>query len=166
MDAEGWPLDDLAYGRRQRRRDADTWRAFELVRPHLADILTVAEHQLSTLPRDEHQLHWRGTLTRLHEARIGLETAQAQWEAARDALPASAVPGTDDYDDPLADRNAEAWGYLCDWAEGGHVLNEITKAAAAHELPLAGPSAEHTRAPDPTTLPPQAPGHPRHRGQR
>lgn len=166
MDARGWPLDDLAYGRRQRRRDADTWGAFELVRPHLAGILTVAERQLSTLPRAEHQLHWRGTLTRLDEARIGLDNAQALWEAERDALPANAVPGTDGYDEPLAERNAEAWGYLCDWADGGHVLNEIAKAAAAHGRTLATPSAEHTRALDPTTLPPPAPGHPQHRGQR
>jgi hypothetical protein len=166
VDDQGWPLDDLAYGRRQRRRDADTWQAFEFVRPHLEELLTAAERQFSALPRVERQPHWRGTLTRLDQARIGLENAQALWEAECDALPANAVPGTDGYDEPLTERNAEAWGYLCDWADGGHVLNQIAKAAAAQARTLTGPAAEHARAPDPTTLPPQAPGHPRHRRPR
>lgn len=76
------------------------------------------------------------------------------------------MPGTDGYDEPLAERNAEAWGYLCHWADGGHVLNQIARTAAAHDRDLAGPSDEHTRAQDPVTLPPPAPGHPQHRRPR
>lgn len=166
VDQQGWPLDDLAYGRRQRRRDADTWRAFELVRPHMAELLGMAKGQFSTLPPAEQRAHWRGTLTRLDQAQIGLENAQALWEAERNSLPAAAVPGTDAYDEPLAERNADAWSYLCDWADGGHVLNEIARAATAHARDRPGPSPEHSRAQDPTVPPPQPPGHPQPRRPR
>jgi hypothetical protein len=166
VDGQGRPLDDLAYGRRQRRRDADTWRALDFVRPHQEELLTTAEQQLTALPAAKQQPHWRDTLNRLDQARTGLANALAVWQAERDALPADAVPGTDAYDEPLAERNADAWGYLCDWVDGGHVLNEIATAAAVHARDRTGPAAEHPRGPDPATLPPRAPGHPRHRGPR
>jgi hypothetical protein len=132
----------------------------------MEELLTAAEQQLTVLPASKGQPHWRDTLNRLDRARIGLENARAVWRTERDALHADAVPSTDGYDEPLAERNADAWSYLCDWADGGHVLNQIAKAAADHARHLAGPAAEHSRAPDPTTLPPQPPGHPRHRGPR
>ncbi|WUH90385.1 hypothetical protein OG900_09900 [Streptomyces sp. NBC_00433] len=75
------------------------------------------------------------------------------------------MPGTEAYDEPLAERNAETWGYLCDWADGGHVLNQIARATA-RARDLAGPSAEHARTRNPAALPPQPPGHPQHRGPR
>lgn len=165
VDEQGWPLDDLAHGRRQRQRDADTWRAFEHLHPHLEELLTLAERQLAELPAAERQPVWRSALARLDEARIALENAQALWQSERHVLPATAVPGTEAYDELLAERNAEAWGYLCDWADGGHVLTRIARAAAQAHGP-AGPPAEHTRAQNPAALPPQPPGHLHHRGPR
>jgi hypothetical protein len=117
------------------------------------------------VPTAEQQPHWRGTLTRLNQARTGLERTYAYWRAECDALLPTSGPGTEAYDEPLAERNAEAWSYLCDWADGGHVLNQIARAAA-RASGLAGPSAEHARAQNPAALPPQPPGHPQQRGPR
>jgi hypothetical protein len=118
------------------------------------------------LPAAERQPHWRGTLTRLDQARIGLERTYAYWRAECDALLPTSVPGTEAYDEPLAERNAESWSYLCDWADGGYVLNQIARTAARRERDVAGPSAGHTRAQDTAGLPPHPPGHPQHRGPR
>ncbi|MEE4544040.1 hypothetical protein V2S66_18940 [Streptomyces sp. V4-01] len=159
-DAQGWPLDEDAYGLRQRRRDAETWHAFERVRPHMGELLTVAERQLAALPAAEQQSHWRGTLTRLEQARTGLETTYTYWRAECDALLPTSGPGTEAYDEPLAERNAEAWSYLCDWADGGHVLNRIARAAIGQRPDAAGRSAGHTRTQDGAPLPPRGPGLP------
>jgi hypothetical protein len=166
VDDHGWPLNDVAYGMRQRQRDADTWRAFDHVREHATEVLEMAEEQLAALPADRRAPGWRDQLSRLAQARNGLENAQAVWQAERDALPASAGPGTEAYDEPLAERNADAWGYLCDWADTGHVLTEIARAAATASSDRTAPSAEHTRAQDSTGLPPQPPGRPHRRGPR
>ncbi|WP_433892559.1 hypothetical protein [Streptomyces sp. CA-111067] len=118
------------------------------------------------MPVAERQPHWQDTLTRLDQARTGLETTYAYWRAECDALLPTSRPGTEAYDEPLAERNAEAWSYLCDWADGSYVLTQIARTAAGQNRDLAGPPAEHARAQNPAALPPQPPGHPQHRGPR
>lgn len=125
----------------------------------MGDLLTCAEHQLATVPTAQQNPNWPGALARLALARAGLDNTQAMWESERGSLPAAAVPGTEAYDEPLAERNAEAWSYLCDWADVSHVLPAIARAATAHTQ-NATPSAEHTHTADHSTMPPQTPGHP------
>jgi hypothetical protein len=118
----------------------------------MSELIAAAEQQLARLPAHERQPNWPGSLTRLDEARTGLEAAYADWKAARDALPPSSIPGTDAGDEVLADRNAEAWSYLCDWADTGHVLTDIDTAA--------------TRARNRTAPLPQTPARPHPRRPR
>ncbi|WP_225847291.1 hypothetical protein [Streptomyces sp. HPF1205] len=133
----------------------------------MSELLAAAEQQLARLPAPERQPNWPGSLARLSEARTGLEAAYAYWKAERDALVPSSAPGTDAYDEVLAERNADAWSYLCDWADSGHVLTEIARATTRHDASPAAKAAEHTRAIDNIALPPQAPGRPHpHRGPR
>lgn len=108
-DAEGWPHDPLAYGYRQRRRDADTWEAFAKIRfVALTHLLPFAERQLTNIPTLRVRPRWSWQLKTLRTSLDELYCLQEHWLAERDALPDRAVPGTEEYDEPLADRNAEA----------------------------------------------------------
>jgi hypothetical protein len=139
------PLDDFAYGLRQRRRDADTWRSFNRVRHFADDLLDVAEEQLAQLPeKSRTQWHWQ--ITELRTALDELRALQAEWLDLRATAAAHARPGTQAYDEPLAERNAEAWHYLDTWALHGQAVLDIH--TAAHHQPLPPPSAP---------IPPQAP---------
>ncbi|BDH07225.1 hypothetical protein [Streptomyces seoulensis] len=66
-----------------------------------------------------------------------LDALHEQWLLARDALPSTAVPGTPEFDDVLAEHHAECWSYLDDWATHGKTLQEINAAARAAPSPLA-----------------------------
>jgi hypothetical protein len=128
----------------------------------MGELLAAAGRQLATVPSADQQPRWRGQLARLTEARTGLERTYAYWQAECTALPPSSGPGTEAYDEPLAERNAEAWSYLCDWADTGHVLIEISEAAVpAGPASGAAPSAENTRVRPGKRLPPHAPDRPR-----
>ncbi|MCC2275583.1 hypothetical protein ACMATS_24610 [Streptoverticillium reticulum] len=59
----------------------------------------------------------------------------------RDSLPLDARPGTQVFDDALAEHHAECWSYLDDWATHGHVLRDINAAARHAPSPLAPPPA-------------------------
>ncbi|MFF0551121.1 hypothetical protein ACFYUL_19395 [Streptomyces sp. NPDC004311] len=129
-DADGWPHDPTAYGARQRRRDADTWEAFAKIRfVALTHLLPFAERQLPHIPALRTCPSWAWQLKTLRTSLDELYDLQESWLAERDALPDRAVPGTEEYDEPLADRNAEAWHYLDTWAVHGQALLDINTAA-------------------------------------
>ncbi|GAA2442407.1 hypothetical protein GCM10010433_49440 [Streptomyces pulveraceus] len=140
-DIDGVPYDEHDYAMHQDRRHADTWRAFEQVRYGGETLLATAEHQLQQLPAHKIQARWVWELGTLHTALERLRTLQSEWVEYRDSLSASTGPGTDQYDDPLADRNADAWTYLDDWATHGQSILDIHVAARQAPPPLT------TRAP-------------------
>ncbi|WP_432012621.1 hypothetical protein [Streptomyces cucumeris] len=128
-DLDGWPYDDHAYGLRASQRDADTLSAFEPLRYGARHLLVTAETQLARLPEDAVQSRWGYQLGVLRDALDRLEALHEQWLLTRDALPATAKPGTPDFDDALAEHHAESWSYLDDWATHGKALREINSAA-------------------------------------
>ncbi|WP_413115457.1 hypothetical protein ACK1X7_20255 [Streptomyces sp. CY1] len=75
------------------------------------------------------QSRWVYQLGVLHTALDRLDELHEQWLATRDALPATAKPGTADFDDALAEHHAESWSYLDDWATHGKALREINTVA-------------------------------------
>ncbi|MFF8918311.1 hypothetical protein ACF08M_34690 [Streptomyces sp. NPDC015032] len=135
-DIDGVPYDEHDYALRQDRRHADTWRAFERVRYSGETLLATAEYQLQQLPAHKVQARWVWELGTLHTALERLRTLQSEWVEFRDSLPASACPGTEQYDDPLADRNADAWSSLDDWSTHGQSILDIHAAARQTPSPL------------------------------
>ncbi|KUL53228.1 hypothetical protein ADL30_20710 [Streptomyces sp. NRRL S-1521] len=135
-DLDGWPHDDHAYGIRASQRDADTLTAFEPVRHGARHLLATAETQLTRLPKNTVQGRWVYQLGVLRDALDQLNELHEEWLATRDALPATAQPGTPAYDDPLAEYHAEAWSYLNTWATHGKALREINTAASKTPSPL------------------------------
>ncbi|MFF3849642.1 hypothetical protein [Streptomyces sp. NPDC002328] len=83
------------------------------------------------------QSRWVYQLGVLRDALDRLDELHEQWLATRDALPATAKPGTADFDDALAEHHAESWSYLDDWATHGKALREINSAARKARSPLA-----------------------------
>ncbi|MGW4441925.1 hypothetical protein [Streptomyces sp. NPDC004682] len=90
------------------------------------------------------QDRWTYQMGVLHDALDRLDELHEQWLATRDGLPASARPGTPEFDDALAEHHAESWSYLDDWALHGTILREINTAARNAPSPL---------APSPTAAP-------------
>ena len=135
-DLDGWPHDDHAYGLRASQRDADTADAFETLRYGARHLLATAETQLAQLPENAVQSRWVYQLGVLHTALDRLDELHEQWLLNRDALPATARPGTPDFDDALAEHHAESWSYLDDWATHGKALREINTAARRAPSPL------------------------------
>ncbi|MFI8880297.1 hypothetical protein [Streptomyces sp. NPDC055243] len=136
-DLDGWPHDDHAYGLRASQRDADTHTAFEPLRYGARHLLATAETQLAQLPENTVQSRWVYQLGVLRDALDRLDELHEQWLGTRDALPATAQPGTADFDDALAEHHAESWSYLDDWATHGTTLQEINSAARRARSPLA-----------------------------
>ncbi|MET7290924.1 hypothetical protein ABZS79_01975 [Streptomyces griseoloalbus] len=147
-DLDGWPYDDHAYGRRASQRDADTAEAFEPLRYGARHLLATAETQLAHLPETYVQSRWVYQVGVLRDALDRLDELHEQWLVTRDALPATAKPGTPDFDDALAAHHAESWSYLDDWATHGKALREINTAARKAPSPLAP-----TSTPAPATAP-------------
>ncbi|MEU9369534.1 hypothetical protein AB0D71_33640 [Streptomyces avermitilis] len=100
------PYDEDAYGLRQQQRDSDTLGAFGRVYYHADELVHVAEQQLAQL----HAVH-------------------DDWLAVRRALPAHARPGTEAFEEPLAESYAEAWHYLDQWAIHGQAPFAINALA-------------------------------------
>lgn len=136
-DLDGWPYDDHAYGRRASQRDADTLTAFEPLRPGARHLLATAETQLAQLPENTVQSRWVYQLGVLRDALDRLDNLHEQWLQTRDALPATAKPGTPAFDDALAEHHAESWSNLDAWATHGKALREINSAARKAPSPLA-----------------------------
>ncbi|MEU5116989.1 hypothetical protein AB0G64_36550 [Streptomyces longwoodensis] len=122
---------------RASQRHADTLTAFELLRYGARHLLATAETQLALLPENTVQSRWVYQLGVLHAALDRLDELHEQWLQTRDALPATAKPGTPDFDDSLAEYHAESWSYLDDWATHGKALREINSAARRARSPLA-----------------------------
>ncbi|MER5782635.1 hypothetical protein ABT104_13045 [Streptomyces mobaraensis] len=156
-DPDGWPHDDTAYGLRASRRDADTWRSFNRVRHGAKTLLATAGAQLQMLPAARVQSRWAWELSALDDALDQLIALQRRWLETRDALPPSAVPGTEAYDDVLAERNAEAWHYLHEWSLHGQAVLDI-HAAAQDEAASRKAPVVPSRAPVAPGQPPKAPG--------
>ncbi|MEW1632722.1 hypothetical protein AB0469_01450 [Streptomyces sp. NPDC093801] len=152
-DADGWPHDPIAYGYRQRRRDAETWEAFAKIRfVALTHLLPLAERQLPHIPTLRVRPSWSWQLKTLRTSLDEIYRLQESWLAERDALPDRAVPGTQEYDEPLADRNAEAWHYLDTWAVHGQALLDINTAAqqgSRHRADLTTAAVISTAGPKP-----------------
>ncbi|WP_405421531.1 hypothetical protein [Streptomyces erythrochromogenes] len=70
--------------------------------------------------------------------------------AARRPAP-SVQPGTEEYDGPLAERNAEAWHYLDEWSLHGQAVLDIHNAMhRSQSRPAPAPvAALPHRGPDP-----------------
>lgn len=156
-DLDGWPHDADAYGLRAAQRDAATWRSFNRVRTVAKDLVATAEVQVQQLNAARIQSRWPWQLGTLDAALKQLDALQQEWLEAREALPSSARPGTTAYDDALAERNAEAWSCLDDWASHGQALLEIH--AATQDLPPRSPALTTAKAharpasPAPATAP-------------
>ncbi|CAM5655800.1 hypothetical protein SPURM210S_00953 [Streptomyces purpurascens] len=125
---DGWPYDDHAYGMRKSQRDADTAEAFEPLRYGARHLLATAETPLAQLPENTVQSRWVYQVVAT-PALDRLDELHEQWLLTRDALPATAKPGTAEFDDALAEHQAESWSYLDDWATHGKALREINTAA-------------------------------------
>ncbi|MFG2483478.1 hypothetical protein ACGFSI_12070 [Streptomyces virginiae] len=136
-DPDGWPHDERAYGFRQSRRDADTWRSFNRIRAGAKDLLAAAEVQLQMLPERSVHARWAWQISCLHVALDRLSTLQSEWVDLRTTLPVSSRPGLEEYERPLAERNAEAWPYLDEWSLHGQVALDIHTAFRRRQSRLA-----------------------------
>jgi hypothetical protein len=159
-DERGHPHDEETYARHQRRRDADTWAAFEPVLPYMRALLTVGFDQLADTPDSQRRPNWKSSMTLLDEDRVGLEDVHAVWLAWQRAHP-DVRAGDATYEEHLTERNANAWGYLYDWSLHGHVLIELALAAPKRSDAV----PQHARTRDGAAPPPQGPGRP-HPGHR
>ncbi|MFD3808062.1 hypothetical protein ACFWTC_31720 [Streptomyces sp. NPDC058619] len=139
-DPDGWPHDERAYGVRQSRRDADTWRSFNRVRSGAKHLVATAEAQLHKLPERSVHPRWAWQISCLHVALDRISTLQSEWLDLRTTLPASTRPGVEEYDGPLAERNAEAWRYLDEWSLHGQAVLDIhTAFRRSQSRPSAAP---------------------------
>ncbi|MFF4871476.1 hypothetical protein [Streptomyces sp. NPDC000961] len=128
------------------RRDAETWRSFNRIRYAAREVLATAEVQLQQLNPATVQTRWVWQLCELTTALTHLERLQDEWLDIRDTLPSTAVPGTEEFDDAVAERNEEAWSSLDTWSTQGHALIEIHALAltAPSRFLASGPSTTHT----------------------
>jgi hypothetical protein len=110
-------------------------------------LLAIAEHQLQQLPADSMQTRWVWQLATLRSALDRLLAIQTEWTEYQDSLPTYVCPGTEAYDDALAERNADAWTYLDDWTAHGQSVLEIHAAARQAPSPLATAAPMRVTAP-------------------
>ncbi|MFG2979380.1 hypothetical protein ACGFYY_41145 [Streptomyces sp. NPDC048331] len=125
---DGWPDDETAYAVRRSQLNADTWRSYNRIRLRAKDLLATAAAELEALPERSVHPHWAWKTGRLQTAHEGLDVLQSQWLDLRAALPASARPGAEEYDAPLAERNVEAWQYFDQWSLHGKAVLDIHNA--------------------------------------
>jgi hypothetical protein len=125
---------------RASQHDADTLTAFEPLRHSARHLLVTAETQLTHLPANTVQNRWIYQLGVLQAALDRLDELHYQWLATLDVLPATAKPGTPDFDDALAEHHAESWSCLDDWATHGQALREINTARTAPSPPAPTPA--------------------------
>ncbi|MGW2597172.1 hypothetical protein [Streptomyces klenkii] len=144
---DGRPHDENAYGLRAGLRDAATWRAFNRTRRSAKGLVAAAEVQLHKLPASRIQSRWAWQLGALDAALGQLARLQWAWLAVQDSLLASAVPGTEAYDEALAERSAEAWHYLNEWSLHGQALLDIHAAALDHQPRTPAPPSHSPTAP-------------------
>ncbi|WP_063757815.1 hypothetical protein [Streptomyces fulvoviolaceus] len=141
------PYDEDAYGLRQRQRDSDTLVSFGRVYDHADELVHAAEQQLAQLPASARTRRYAWQVRELRDSTTGLYAVHDDWLAVRRALPASARPGTEAFDEPLAESYAEAWHYLDQWAIHGQALFAIN--ALAQKQSKASAPAQVTAPPLP-----------------
>lgn len=124
-----WAFGSVPAVYHARERDADTWRSFSRIRPHAKELLGVAKSQLQHLPDDVVKPWWAHDLTELDEALAQIDKLQREWIEIREVLPPDAVPGTEEYDEEIAERNHEAWPWLSVWSDAGRTIITINMAA-------------------------------------
>ncbi|GHD79491.1 hypothetical protein ACFQL8_19460 [Streptomyces goshikiensis] len=129
---DGWPHDEQTYGLRQSQRDGDTWRSFNRIRTGAKALVATAEVHLQALPKRSIHPHWAWQISCLNTALGRISALQSEWLDRRSTAPASARPGTGEYDGPLAERNAEAWHHLNEWALHGQAVLDIHTAVQHH----------------------------------
>ncbi|MEV7523843.1 hypothetical protein [Streptomyces sp. NPDC091371] len=95
------------------------------VRSTAAAFLDLAEAQLGHLPTSSASLRREWHLKVLRTALKEINALQPEWLGVRDTLPVSTRPGIAEYNEPLTDRNAEAWAYLAAWAFRGQSVIDI-----------------------------------------
>ncbi|MEV7731686.1 hypothetical protein AB0O75_06145 [Streptomyces sp. NPDC088921] len=139
------PYDEDTYG--QRQRDSDTLVSFGRVYDHADELVHVAEQQLAQLPTSARTRRYAWRVRELRDSTKGLYAVHDDWLAVRRALPASARPGTEAFDEPLAESYAEAWHYLDQWAIHGQALFALN--ALAQKRPTASAPALVTAPPVP-----------------
>ncbi|MCX5059006.1 MULTISPECIES: hypothetical protein [Streptomyces] len=139
------PYDEDAYGLRQ--RDSDTLVSFGWVYDHVDELVHVAEQQLAQLPTSVRTRRYAWQVRELRDSTKGLYAVHDDWLAVRRALPASARPGTEAFEERLAESYAEAWHYLDQWAIHGQALFAIN--ALAQKRPKASAPALVTAPPVP-----------------
>ncbi|MFD8550144.1 hypothetical protein ACFV08_00740 [Streptomyces fradiae] len=147
-DAGGWPYNVSSYGWCMVQRDAETWRAFQEVRPSARELLATAAVQLQHINAADVEPRWAWQLAELTRALDKLKTLQrghAEVREARRALPP--VP-QEEFVDSLAERNEEVWDYLNTWATQSRALLDIhavalktpTRLLGAGPAPAASPA--------------------------
>lgn len=124
-----WDFGSVSAVYHARERDGGTWRSFSRVRPHAKELLEVAQTQLRHLPDDVVKPRWAQDLTALGEALAQIDKLQREWIEIREVLPPDAVPGTERYDEEIAERNHEAWPWLSVWSDAGRTIITINMAA-------------------------------------
>ncbi|WP_234338261.1 hypothetical protein [Streptomyces sp. NRRL F-5727] len=144
-DTDGWPYDDESYGWRKVQRDTQTWRAFEPVRRSARYLLATARFQLQHIAAGDIEPRWPWQLSELAQAYDRLEALRTEWAQTREAMRTSR-PTHEEFIDALAERNAEAWGYLDAWATHGHALLDLhavaLKAPAPAPIAVANPAQQ------------------------
>jgi hypothetical protein len=123
------PYDEDAYGLRQRQRDSDTLGAFGRVYYHADELVHVAQQQLAQLPGSARTRRYAWQVRELRDSTKRLYAVHDDWLAVRRALPACARPGTEAFEEPLAESYAEAWHYLDQWAIHDQALFAINALA-------------------------------------
>ncbi|MFI8105170.1 hypothetical protein [Streptomyces sp. NPDC086023] len=152
-DADGWPHDATAYDTRQRRRDADTWRAFTRIRSTASSYLLTADRQLRQLPGTAAAPQWAWQLKELRTSLDAIHTLQAEWLATLNTPPEPAVPGTEAWAETQAERNSEAWHHLYTWAGHGHAVLDIHTDTQHHRPPAVPTTTAVATTPVPRPVP-------------
>ncbi|MFJ4338602.1 hypothetical protein [Streptomyces sp. NPDC088915] len=145
-DTDGWPHDDESYGWRKVQRDTQTWRAFEPVRRSARYLLATARFQLQHIAAGDIEPRWPWQLSELAQAYDRLEALRTEWAQTREAMRTSR-PAHEEFIDALAERNAEAWGYLDTWATQGHALLDLHFVALKAPVPAPIAVANPTQQP-------------------
>ncbi|MEV8426420.1 hypothetical protein [Streptomyces niveus] len=149
------PLDEAAYGIRQRQRDTDTLNAFGRVYFHADVLVDTAEHQLARLPASSAARAHAWQIVELRTSAQRLYALHRQWLDLRGNLPKDAVPGTEAYEEPLAESRADAWHDLDQWGIHRQALIDINTQA---QKQARHPSDTLVKTPPAPEAAPKSPG--------
>ncbi|WP_165983952.1 hypothetical protein [Streptomyces sp. YIM 98790] len=146
-DAAGQPLDENAYGARQRRRDTQVWDHYRTFLRHAPELLghveTLNPRILAGHPEARH-LTWR--LDRLRGALNAGERILHAWQQEVQRMRTVPDPGLHiPYEEAVAERNAEAWTYMDDVLAHGPVLVQLARLHPTSPPPGPHRARRHSR---------------------